>query len=422
MCEIAVFDPEQASDEAINQTAARFHEEQGDGIGLLAVQKDGEQFNYETYKSTKPHWQTFNDFLTRHRGDTWRFVLHGRAGTCGGVNRDSAHPIHVDCQHCEYDYVIHNGSVRNHRKIRAGLTSAGHDFSTKVDSEVLAHKVSELPDTVEDHDRSTYDFRGNLNYLLFSEDGIFIRVSSKYHLSEQFTMTCSLRKMDDYEDLGFERNNDIEWMLLTPNSESDGVSAETKERSYTAGNSRHRVGSAYRSGGTTASPSQPYGSAWEDYENNARTESDDEESTHVIEYQDLADEFEFLKAIQVAPGVIKLIDNRKDTTSYVFRRDEPRLYYWYSDEPEPDNISELEELADEGIKFEEYDRDGHSVDVDKARRRSDEQEALGFDELERLAAVQDSTAMVLEDETELSMGEAAEVADDVVERIAATEQ
>lgn len=344
MCEIAVLDPEQAPIQAAHQIAAKFHEEQGDGLGVLAVHDDGESFSFREYKSTDPHWQTLYAFFRRNYDDAWRIVIHGRYGTAGETNRQNCHPLYVDCGECDFDYVVHNGSVRNHKSVRGGLASQGHDFNTPVDSEVIAHKVSELPETVEEHDRNTYSFRGNLNYLLFSTDGILVRVSQKYHLTDDFTMTCSYGEMKDAEDLGFEKGTDNEWMLIRP-----GGDIETKERQVwthtgsSTTSSRRSGWAGAQSRGMRAAPQQ--GDKWRNSRGSTedRTATDD---TYTIDYKDLSD-WDAIAVIQVAPGVLKVVDKHEGSQDFIKREKNPELYYWYSPESTPDNIDELQELAKE---------------------------------------------------------------------------
>lgn len=390
MCEIAVIDPERCNITVTQQIAAKFFEEQGDGVGIVAVKRNGDSFEYNTYKSTTPHWQTLYAFLSRNVDDTWRFVVHGRAGTCGGVNREAAHPISVDCDQCEFDYVVHNGSVRNHRNTRAGLIGSGHEFTTEVDSEVLAHKVSELPETVEDHGRKTYSFRGNLNYLLFSEDGILVRVSSKYHLTDDFVMTCSRRSFDEPDELGFERGKSNEWMLITPSGDASTEipDIETKKRSFSS------RGSAYRN--TTAQSGNATNGMWP-----VGQQANDNESTYTKQYTDHCDEFEHVTAIKVAPGVMEIIDTMEGQSQFVHRDADPRLYYWYAPEevPEDVDLEYLEELAGaEQSNIEDYS--------DDSDEQSDEEP------LEEIAA-KAAGNVITKASDEVTMEEAAEIAEDV---------
>lgn len=330
MCEIAVLDPDQCSIESIHQVAGKFNKEQGDGLGFVLIKNDGDSFSYETYKTISPHWQTIYSFLKRNIDSAWRIVVHGRAGTCGGVNREAAHPIKVDCEHCSFDWVVHNGSIRRHRNIRPGLISHGHEFTTSVDSEILAHKVQELPESIDDHDSTTYSFTGNLHYLLFSDDGILVRTGRKYHLTDDFTMTCSLNFFDDHEAYGLERNTSVEWMRITPGDEEPTI--ETKE---------HTTRSSYRSSGINSQSNLNNG-AWT---NNNRTQSEttEQESTeshrHTVSYQDHS-EYDNLTVIKVAPGVMRVIDDSGFYEDrYVYKDQEPRLYYWYAPEHPPENVA-----------------------------------------------------------------------------------
>lgn len=349
MCEIAVLDPERASIEIIQQVAYKFHEEQGDGLGILAVKQDGEQFDFERYCSTDPHWPTVYGFLRRELDDTWRVVVHGRYKTAGAVNRKGCHPIGVDCDACDWDFVVHNGSVRKHKAKRGGLASSGHSFNTKVDSEVIAHTVRSVPETVEDHTRQTYELKGNLNYLLFSEDGILVRVSQKYGLTDDFIMTCSYNDFEDAGDLGFEKSKRTEWMLIEPSE--DGPEIETKDRQVwngggrsssrrTSSTSARRHGRNWPSAGRSASPSSSRTGA------PSNMDAEEPVNEYTVTYEDHCERFDHIIAIKVAPGVMRIIEKESRDEEFVFRDRNPRLYYWYAPDPEPDNIDKLEEYAE----------------------------------------------------------------------------
>lgn len=392
MCEIAVVDPERTSIEQIHQIAGKFHQEQGDGIGVVLVMNRGDSFEYQTYKSVHPHWQTLYRFLRRHLDVAWRVVIHGRYGTAGGVNRDNAHPIEVDCQHCDFDMVVHNGSVRRHRKIRPGLISQGHNFNTKVDSEILAHKVQELPESLDDHDQNTYSMRGNLHYLLFSEDGILARTEGKYDITDDFLMTCSRR---DFKDAGldfeYSRNK---WALITPDDDEPEI--ETKE------------GSTYQNRYSSRNTS---GADWESYTNNARTrnaDDDDGAETHTIEYIDYS-KWEHIIAIQAAPGVMKIIDKTSDQTEYVYANENPRLYYWYSPADKPENIDELQDLADI-----------HGRVPPESARDTEQTQIEDFPQQRVQDAVTDETMRVIQEEimTNGNVDEIAEIQDEVQNAVA----
>lgn len=367
MCEIAVVDPERVEIQNIHQIAGRFHEQQGDGIGVLMVKHREDSFEYKVYKSTDPHWQTLYSFLRRNIDDTWRVVIHGRYGTAGNPNRQNTHPLHVDCPQCDFDWVVHNGSVRKHRKVRPGMISQGHEFNTPVDSEIIAHKVGSLPETVEEHDYSTYDMRGNLHYLLFNEDGILVRTTGKYSITDDFCMTCSRRSFDNAKEMGFEYSRN-KWLLIEPGDDEPEI--ETKEGAS-------RTSTYYTSGASRS------GSAWQNYEDNAR---DDEQDTHTVEYVDYSD-FDNVIAVQVAPGVMKIIEKTTDNVEYVYADQNPRLYYWYSPAEAPDDLDKLEQLA------EEYGR------VPQEQFRDEQQTTIqDFPEQRVMDAITDETMLVLQEE------------------------
>lgn len=351
MCEIVTFDPERHSNEIITNVAAQIEDQQGHGMGIVAVHESPDGFEYDVWKRTYPDWFEMHKFLERMRAkDAWRFVLHGRRKTAGKVCHKNAHPLRVNCDKCEFDWVVHNGSVRQHQSIRGGLTSAGHNFETGVDSEVIAHKVQELPESIEDHSYNTYSFRGNLNYLLFSENGILIHNANKYHLTDEMLMTCSrTSKMDDAGDIGYEFGKRTKWMLVTPGD--DGPEIETQERSHSSWQGNRGGGRSRRS--TSASGSRVHSTTSRSNRNsqftgnygNAGDGSSESGGQFTVTYENHAS-FGHLVAIKVAPGVMRVIDDELDTEEYVFRDHRPRLYYYYAPDDAPDNLDYLEELAE----------------------------------------------------------------------------
>jgi glutamine---fructose-6-phosphate transaminase (isomerizing) len=67
-------------------------------------------------------------------------IGHTRWATHGAPEAINAHP-HLDCS--GNVAIIHNGIVENHSELQADLESRGHVFTSKTDSEVLAHLIEE---------------------------------------------------------------------------------------------------------------------------------------------------------------------------------------------------------------------------------------------------------------------------------------
>lgn len=393
MCEIAVLDPERANLQTIMQVAYKLHNEQGDGVGFLSVEESPDGFSYETYCSINPHWQTFYSHLRRHYEDAWRIILHGRYQTAGEVNRRNAHPIEVDCRHCDTDYVIHNGSVSDYANKQASLSNDGHDFTTPVDSEVIAHTK---PDDTEDlSDLSIYtDFgiRGKLNFLLFNEEEILVRNDKDYDLTEDFLMTCSRRQIENAEELGFERAKANKWLRATPGEDGPEIDVETQGAKYTGSSSSQSGGSRTRP--NTYHPSEPNGWA----------ASSDDEDTYTEVYEDLS-EWDNISVIRVAPDVLKVIELNENEHDYLYRNRDPELYYWYAPEETPDEVDELAELADVREKEDDLkqtsisehaqvDEDVLEIAVDDALRSVQEQ--VGEDlMLEEYAEAEESIRQAL---------------------------
>lgn len=335
MCEIVVLDPSRTANKAIHQLAATLQEEQGDGFGILSIQPDGDTFSFETYRSTTPHWMTFAKFIERTEADTWRYVLHGRYQTAGDVNRQNTHPLPVDCSECTAEWVVHNGSVKQHTQIRGGLMSAGHTFETDVDSEVIAHKISSLPEKdLGDLSYREFGMRGTLNYIVAFEDGIFARLTHKYGVTDDFVVSCSKRKNKEPM-TGEDYDKSPRWFRLTPD---DGeVSIEKASKNYTAASSQ--------TASTTSANGTRY-DAYQDWEDDpTRPDQQAADGPLITEtYQDLIPKVDGVVAYEVAPGIVKVVDKARKEHFFVRERDEPQAYEWYTgNEATRDTINENQE-------------------------------------------------------------------------------
>lgn len=215
MCEIAIVPNivrEHGTDPIVN-AGKMLAEANKDGFGIVAVYTDGATFSYKRYKAERPLWTTrIPDFIEDH-DDAWRFVLHARAATVGGTGFASTHPILTrGCHECDIDYVLHNGSVSGHHQRRKRLEREGHEFTTKVDSEVIAHAHGSVPSSLDELDAPT--LRGSLNYILLAPNGILIRTTTKYEVSERLKMACKTRGWD----IGDAQHG---YHLFTPNGDYD---------------------------------------------------------------------------------------------------------------------------------------------------------------------------------------------------------
>ena len=341
MCEIIVIDPSTVGEHTTLRVAKTLLNQQGDGLGVLAVYDRSDSFEYEAKKSVDPHWMSFFKWMRRCReNDVWRFVIHARAATHGTVNRENCHPIRMDEESSDVQFVVHNGSVSSHKTKRNRHIKNGHHYNTDVDSEVIGHEVQNVPSSMDDVETSTkYNMHGMLNYLLFSEDSILIHNDrSKYYLTEDFTMTCR-------NDLNWDGNSDIEWMVLTPGGE-----AETKEQTprsvASRGNTRTIQGRWPSAGNGTGSSAEKNSvvstSKTSKTSRTSRTSRGsmaledrvgiksvyDINGKLTVTYEDQYPESDQMSVYRVAPGVAIIVYNNSRNPDFVYR-EERKTYYDY---------------------------------------------------------------------------------------------
>jgi len=192
MCEIAIIKPRQHSVNEITRSSMDIYRSQRSSLGLLAAYDNGDEYEYEIFKSVEPNADDVKEWVNKNSYAT-RLFIHGRLATHGEVNERNAHPIEIDCPCCSVDYLMHNGVVYGHSKLRQQQQARGHEFATNVDSEVIAHSHESVPADFNNAEVGTYGHQPS--WILFSDERIFIYSGQhKYHTTERATM-CT-RKRD----------------------------------------------------------------------------------------------------------------------------------------------------------------------------------------------------------------------------------
>lgn len=191
MCEIAIVDPAEAEAGVIASEAMDIYETQRSSLGLVAVYAGDDGLEYNTYKAVVPDEESVWEFVTENAEAGW-LIIHGRMATAGGVSEESAHPIEIDCDCCDVDYVLHNGVIGRHEQHIELLEGEGHDFTTQVDTEIIAHEWGSVPD-LRDEDLSDYEVFRQPAYILLNDDTMFIYSSNKYHMDEDGYMATKWR-------------------------------------------------------------------------------------------------------------------------------------------------------------------------------------------------------------------------------------
>ena len=210
MCEISIVNPRDVSKGEQLDIITAIYEAMGDGAGMAYISEtdDGTEFTYDVYSSASPSIESLRSFINRHSDNAVRCVMHGRMATCGEVSDANAHPIEVDCDECDMEYVVHNGMVYDHHRRRPTLQGRGHTFQTPVDSEVIAHSFGEVPSSFDEADAF---FEGQAAYVLLGRESVYIHASNLYHLTERGTCARAYRSFGPSS-----REENYQKVILTP--------------------------------------------------------------------------------------------------------------------------------------------------------------------------------------------------------------
>jgi hypothetical protein len=255
MCELALFSPDDGEIKDQVSYLKGMFSYNNDGLGIVAIYREGDSMNYSWYKATEPRWKRVVQFLYDN-DDAWRIAAHARLATAGGVGLDQAHPIEVIDDGIDFDLVMHNGVVSGARRLRRRLKNAGHKFKTEVDSEVIPFKHKFMPEDIEKVEPPAGMY-GSLNYFLFSKDGILVRAARKYDLNEEdFKMGLASRENNicNTEDTSVGER----WVIAGPD-EVESKPCETRG----FGTKRKGLGGSGNRSGTSGGEDSTTGGKWD---------------------------------------------------------------------------------------------------------------------------------------------------------------
>jgi predicted glutamine amidotransferase len=190
MCELAIIDPEEYRTQDILEASMNVYYAMQSSLGILVPRKVDGGFEYGIYRAVDPDVDFLRGFIEDQKDDAFRFIIHGRLATTGSVIEEHAHPLKIDCDECDVDYLLHNGIIRNHYYDRLDHEEEGHAYSTEVDSEVIAHDHGGVP---ESFDHGTLDYQHQPAYVLANDQRVFIHTNGNYSLNGDGCMAHTYR-------------------------------------------------------------------------------------------------------------------------------------------------------------------------------------------------------------------------------------
>lgn len=193
--------------------AWQLYQSQRTALGVVAVQLNDGLFNYEIFRSTEPEEYEVAAFFDEHHGDSTRFIIHGRLATSGERDNEGTHPIELNCPECDIDYVLHNGVIGPIHHEKSHMEVMGHEWTTNVDTELIAHDFGAVPDEADFAKEvlgdSHYLQRQNA-FILLNSERIYIYTPdrSKYSLTTDGELFCR------YRDFGFGADDTVTHFIL----------------------------------------------------------------------------------------------------------------------------------------------------------------------------------------------------------------
>lgn len=210
MCEIAILDPDEHSHGDLIDISMEIYSTMRSSLGVLIVRdpEDVDGFRFDTYKAVEPDHVELSAFLEGAlMDDVEQVIIHGRLATHGEITVENAHPLEIECEECDIDYLLHNGIVSRHEQLRPQQEAEGHNVKTAVDSEVIAHAFGDVPRDLENTDMSKHGYQPA--FILANREAVYIR-SSRYVLAENGRMARSRREFAPHGE------EDYDAVIMTP--------------------------------------------------------------------------------------------------------------------------------------------------------------------------------------------------------------
>lgn len=222
MCEMRVMRPDVKL--GIEVTEKMWRRGNKDGVGIVAAYKNDKGFDYTFYKSIWYVRRRLKRWL-RKNTEAWRWFIHCRNATSGGISIASTHPILSECPKCSISMLMHNGIMMflNEEEIKAKLMAKGHVFTGEVDSEMILHLLKHIPKSLEAvKKRDWFNDEGWTNWIAFNKRGILIHNDGDYKIDSKKILMKKRPMMEQWKKA-------VKYLLLFPSGRKE-VSYRKAER------------------------------------------------------------------------------------------------------------------------------------------------------------------------------------------------
>lgn len=213
MCEMAALKPANYEVDELADAAMDVYQAMRDSLGMVAVVDEETRLDYEIFKAVEPDPSEVYNFIQNRADYTDLFIFHGRLATHGGETVENCHPLSLDCDECDIDFVLHNGVVHGYDQATVRRReNRGHTFVTNVDSELIAHTHGSVPENFEEAGEVT-QFVHQPCYILLNSDRAYFYQNGTYEMNQNGEIARQRRPFGPEREYGEPNTHEL---IMTP--------------------------------------------------------------------------------------------------------------------------------------------------------------------------------------------------------------